>query len=184
MNTIVLYGAEKDDAVSRVLLAALRGLHAGVLHLTAKTVALLPPDVPAPAVLLVDDGCAHTPQLAECVLLFKGRCAGHLPEKLPPACAAVLAAQDEAAAAPVRAARIPTVTCGLSPKDTVTFSSRAPGSAVISLLRALHGADGREIEPRELPVALSTPRDDYPLLACVAALWLAGCKLPENGLRI
>lgn len=184
MNPIVLYGSENDDEITCVLLAALRSLRIGVLHIGAKSITLLPPNTPAPSILLLDDGCVHTVQMDDCILIFKHRCIGQAAMQPPRACAAVLESDNDDAVAMLQARRIPTVTCGLSQKDTVTFSSHEPGTAVVSLLRSIHGTADRTVEPRELPVAFSTPRGDYPLLAGIAALWLAGVQFPEKGLSI
>ena len=70
--------------------------------------------------------------------------------------------------------RVQTVTCGLSCKDTVTFSSKSEESAVISLMRAVRGLSGEAMEPMDLPVAFPRQTGDYPLLACAAVLLLAG----------
>ena len=60
------------------------------------------------------------------------------------------------------------ITCGLSSKDTVTFSSRLEDRAVVSLLRSLEGARGT-IEPMDLPVCCPSGCGAYPLLAAAAA---------------
>ena len=66
------------------------------------------------------------------------------------------------------------VTCGLSGKDTVTFSSREEGRAVISLMREVTGPAGIRVEPMDLPVNIPKGVGDYPILACGAALMLLG----------
>lgn len=68
------------------------------------------------------------------------------------------------AALPVRV-----ITCGLSSKDTLTFSSRGEGRAVVSLLRELDTPNGR-IEPMDLPLAFSGECRDYMTLAAAAAI--------------
>lgn len=184
MNPIILYGSEKDGDIAYLLLAALHSLRAEVLHLTAKALTLLPPHAPGVSFLLVDDGQMRSVQMENCILLFKENCAGLGTVDLPKACAAVLEPENEQAASLLQARHIPIVTCGLSQKNTVTFSSRTPTTAVISLQREIHTTTGEPVDPRELPVALSAPREDYPLLATVAALWLAGISFPEGGLSL
>lgn len=184
MNPIILYGSEKDESIANMLLAALRSLRAGVLRLTAQSAALLPPGTPSVSYLLLDDGQMRSVQMEHCILLFKANCSGLGGITLPRAHAAVLEPENEKAAALLQAQHVPIVTCGLSQKNTVTFSSRTPSTAVVSLQREIHDTSGAPVEPRELPVALSSPREDYPLLASVAALWLAGAALPENGLTV
>ncbi len=68
------------------------------------------------------------------------------------------------------------ITCGLSSKDTVTFSSRREGRAVVSLLRSLEGARGI-VEPLDLPIRCPDGCGAYPLLAAAAArLFLTGAS--------
>ncbi|ADU27889.1 hypothetical protein [Ethanoligenens harbinense] len=184
MNPIILYGSEKDENIANMLLAALRSLRVGVLRLTAQSVTLLPPCVPDVSYLLLDDGQMRSVQMDHCILLFKANCSGLGGVTLPRAHAAVLEPENEEAAALLQAQHVPIVTCGLSQKNTVTFSSRTPATAVVSLQREIHATDGAPVEPRELPVTLSSPRDDYPLLASVAALWLAGISFPDKGLNV
>ena len=66
------------------------------------------------------------------------------------------------------------ITCGLSCKDTFTFSSKSEENAVVSLMRAIPNTAGRILEPMDIPVVFPQGIPDYPLLACTAALILAG----------
>lgn len=163
-----------------MLLAALRSLHIGVLHITAQALTLSPPGVSNVSCLLLNDGQIRSVQLDHSILLFKGNNSGLGSISLPKAHAAVLDPENEEAAALLRVHHVPIVTCGLSQKNTVTFSSRTPTTAVVSLQREIHTPDGTLIEPRELPIRLETPRDDYSLLATIAALWLGGMTFPEK----
>lgn len=184
MKPFILYGSGKDQDVSYLLLAAMHSLNLNVLHLTAQALTLLPPTAPDVSCLLLDDGQLRSVQMEHCVLIFKTNCSGLSGITLPKTHAAVLAPENDPAASLLKEHHIPIVTCGLSQKNTVTFSSRTPATAVVSLQRELHAVDGSLIEPRELPVTLAAPRDDYPLLATVAAMWLAGISFPEKGLLL
>ncbi|MFT8889017.1 MAG: hypothetical protein ABF449_03785 [Ethanoligenens sp.] len=184
MNPMILYGSEKDNGVAYMLLTALHSLHTGVLHLTTQALTLLPPVAPDISYLLLDDGQVRSVQMDGCILIFKTDCGGLGDIVLPKAHAAVLDPENEHAAALLQAHHIPVVTCGLSQKSTVTFSSRTPTTAVVSLQREIHTTSGALVDPRELPVTLSSPREDYPLLATVAALWLAGTSFPKSGLVV
>lgn len=66
--------------------------------------------------------------------------------------------------------RLPVITCGLSPKDTVTFSSRNNGHISIALQRDLVALDGETVEPFDLPFPLEQQGlpEYYPL--CFAAI--------------
>ncbi|HBD86649.1 MAG TPA: hypothetical protein DC001_04400 [Clostridiales bacterium] len=47
------------------------------------------------------------------------------------------------------------VSCGLSPRDSLTVSSMGDQNAVVCVQRALLRPDGAQVEPQELPVNCS-----------------------------
>lgn len=51
----------------------------------------------------------------------------------------------------IRAERV--VSCGLSPRDSLTLSSIGDQNAVVCVQRALLRPDGAQVEPQELPVS-------------------------------
>lgn len=69
--------------------------------------------------------------------------------------------------------------CGLSSKDTVTFSSRKDTRATVSLLREIRGWDGRIVEPMDIPLDVPSNCGDYLVLAAVASAIYFGIP-PEN----
>ena len=73
------------------------------------------------------------------------------------------------------------IVCGLSSKDTVTFSSREESRAAVSLLREIRGWDGRTVEPMELLVEVPGGCGDYLVLAAAAAAMYFG--IPPDHLR-
>lgn len=184
MHPFILYGSDKDQDIPYMLLAAMHSLHLSVLHLTTQALTLLPPNAPDVSCLLLDDGQVRSVQMEHSIFIFKSHCCGLGDITPPKAHAAVLNPENEQAAALLKSRQVPIITCGLSHKDTVTFSSRSPTTALVSLQREIHTTNGVLVEPRELPVTLTTPRDDYPLLASIAALWLAGITFPEQGLHV
>lgn len=70
--------------------------------------------------------------------------------------------------------KIPAVSCGLSARDSVTFSSRTSDSAVIALQRSITALSGKLIEPLEFPINFNEISDedisqyDYEILAYTA----------------
>lgn len=68
------------------------------------------------------------------------------------ACGTVLLPSDWSCltARQVRAERV--VSCGLSPRDSLTFSSMGDRDAVVCVQRALIRPDGGQVEPQELPL--------------------------------
>lgn len=64
------------------------------------------------------------------------------------------------------------ITFGLSPKDTLTFSSRKERSAVVSLQRCVTALDGTVLEPMEIPCTLKGELSDRLILGLTAILLL------------
>ncbi len=64
---------------------------------------------------------------------------------------------------------LPAITCGMSHKDTLTFSSIGADSSVISLQRPIDLGGGNIREPLELPIQHSSPFEHFPLF-CLAAV--------------
>lgn len=64
------------------------------------------------------------------------------------------------------------ITCGISPKNTVSITSRTDDKLTLSLNRAIRTADGI-CEPLEQPVSLNKPDpDEYEIMAAFAAILL------------
>lgn len=82
--------------------------------------------------------------------------------------------QNEVATSALARSGVPVITCGLSSKDTLTLSSMAPGSAVVSLQRSVPCFGGGMTDPVEMPVKLGHDADRYGLLCCAAVLAAAG----------
>ncbi len=60
------------------------------------------------------------------------------------------------------------ITCGISPKNTISVTSRADDKITLSLNRALHGKNGL-IEPLEQPVERICGFSEYDYMAAFAA---------------
>jgi len=71
----------------------------------------------------------------------------------------------------VSGTKMPAVTCGLSPCDTLTLSSLSEDSAVIGLQRCITCFDGTVLEPQEIPVSLCAQVGSFTLL-CAAAIFI------------
>lgn len=93
------------------------------------------------------------------------QCLANKPEAVC-ACGTVLLPGDwsRLTARQIRAERA--VSCGLSSRDSLTFSSLGDGGAVVCVQRALVRPDGGQVEPQELPLGpLECPTED--LLAVI-----------------
>ena len=108
--------------------------------------------------------------------LFLARKSGGYPDGLvfPPGATVIVSSEDENTLRLLARAGAQTIVCGLSSKDTVTFSSRSEDSAVVSLTRTIPGLAGEPLEPMDIPILFPPGIGDYPLLACTAAFLLSG----------
>ncbi|MBC8570096.1 hypothetical protein [Zongyangia hominis] len=88
-------------------------------------------------------------------------------------CYAVVDSDDEDAASLVQKLGLMVITCGLSSKDTFTYSSFTSDSSVVCLQRSIPFC-GRQIEPFELPTDMGNPFDRYLTLVVCCILALSG----------
>ncbi len=68
------------------------------------------------------------------------------------------------------------MTCGMSPRDTLTLSSFDDNSASISRQREIQTLSGRSIEAGETTVKFTAPLAEYTLLAAYAVLLLSDAE--------
>ncbi len=182
MNTVFMYGTEESSETINILFSAIRSVHSSALHISRETVSLIPLKTKNPEFLVIDNPSIENIHTHGGIVLF-GK---HAPIRhhidIPSAYFAVVDSENKNAANMLRVDGIQTVTCGLSQKDTVTFSSLDNDRAVVSLQRGLKALDGSDIDPVEVPVAFSPSHSEYPVLAAVAVLLLACVKIPDVGL--
>lgn len=78
------------------------------------------------------------------------------------------------------------ITCGMSGKDTVTYSSKSDYAISISLQREMLNCTGQIIEPLELVFSLEEHYRSYELLTYAAILILLGviCECPKLDIPI
>lgn len=76
--------------------------------------------------------------------------------------------------------KVRTVVCGMSSKDTVTFSSFSEGSAAVSLQRTVESPDGRRVEPMEVALDLGHSYDPLSVLFYAAAMMICGAFSQEK----
>lgn len=182
VTTILLYGGRTDTAVSFKLCRALER-NGGVLHICGGTV--LACSLGRPRFLLYETDRLENVQLDDGILI----CKPTLPPNpgapsLSDSILCVAEPENTAALAMLRAAHGTVVTCGMSPRDTLTISSIGEQDAVVSVQRAIRLPGGETpLEPCEVRVRLSAPVAGYPLLGTCAVLLLAGC-LREGGLLL
>lgn len=76
--------------------------------------------------------------------------------------------------------KVPTVVCGMSSKDTVTFSSFSDSAAAVSLQRTVEKIDGEFVEPMEITLEFDHRYDSSTVLFYAAAMILCGVYSQEN----
>ena len=155
MTTILMYGTENGTQTVNTLFSAIRAAHYSAFHLCEESVSIIPPKAKAPDYFVIDNKTIKNVHTGGGIALFRK----HVPQRqhieITPAFFAVIDSDNSEAADMLRGDGIQTVTCGLSQKDTVTFSSLGSDRAVVSLQRGLCALDGSKVGPVEVPVAFS-----------------------------
>ena len=95
---------------------------------------------------------------------------------LPERCRTVLL-PGELGSVPLRAASA--VSYGVSPRDSLTISSREDGALWVAIQRELVTTDGRIVERQEFPLTLAPGEKELSALAAAGALLLLGVP-PER----
>jgi len=184
MVTVLLCGSEKDIEVTNMLIAAIRSINASLLHITAKTVSMLPPDAVESDFLILDNAGIHDIHMMNGIVVFKSELSSYAEMDIPAGFIAVTDSENDKAIEILQKYSLRTVTCGLSQRDTITYSSLDSERALISQQREIKGLYGQRILPHEIPVTMKTPYKQYPLLAAMGVLLLSELSIPENGLEL
>lgn len=103
-----------------------------------------------------------------------------LSEPLPAGTTVIAASDDERQLKALAKAQILVITCGLSSKDTFTFSSKEEESAVVALMRSVKSVYGHTVEPMEIPISFPPKTDDFTLLSYTASLILTETINSQN----
>lgn len=70
--------------------------------------------------------------------------------------------------------RIPVISCGMNPKNTVTLSSFGNASLLVSLQRTITDSAGKEVDPAEFKIKLTRDYKPFSVMASAAVLLLNG----------
>ena len=98
-----------------------------------------------------------------------------IPEiRLPQDARLILSSQDPQGADFASREKLEVLDCGLSLRDTLTFSSRTEHEAVITLQRPLEDLWGRTVDPVDLPLILTREFSPHLLLYCAGICLMAG----------
>jgi hypothetical protein len=175
MNTVLLYGNEKDNEIKNTLLGTIRALGLSALHITNKSIAMIPPSSKQPDYLILDNSSMEYIQLSKGIVIFKQGISFYQSGlNLPKEFFAIVDPENDDAVLMLKRSCMQTITCGLSQKDTFNFSSIGQEKAVVCLQRSIQNLNGEIIEPCELPIKLNSEQSKYALLSSVAVLVLSG----------
>lgn len=146
------------------------------VHLPSILSANLQPENAKNAPIWIQDiELLHKYPVEQAVFIFKE--ASALPAHFPGCshCIAVVdASADRQMLEMIGQTMLPAITCGLSSRDTMTLSSIGQDSAVITLQRSICCFDGEMVEAQEIPLQLTSPMDNFTLMAAAAVLIATG----------
>ena len=168
MISVILFGESKDTQIAALLRRFLAREHT-VCHLTQDRFETLGS---GPAVNLVETASVRELSLKNAILIVKQNAKLGLLTKIGRELPVVIDAANVRGLARLDPERANVYTCGYSPKDAITFSSREETSAVVSLQRTVRLGKGGDCEPFELPCVLDGKADDYSVLASAMGLIL------------
>ena len=114
------------------------------------------------------------------IFVFKGSLGFNKNIVIPKGFIAVVSANNHSAASILRKIDVFAITCGTSPKDTMSISSIDYLNAVVSLQRIIRNIDGEVIEPQEFIVHLKEETAIYPLLTALTVFVLCNKDQNEN----
>lgn len=152
MTTIFTCGSLCDRSIRDVLPDALAH-YGGVQYFSGEELLRLGED--PPRFVLYEWEALPQQTCGTGILLFKNSFAPTPDQILPKGLIPVLEARNTVVACFLRGTGTPVVTCGTSPRDTLSVASLRADRALVSLQRCVTTLDGRMIEPGEILVALS-----------------------------
>ncbi len=171
MINIILCGKSNDTSISEALLPVL-ARYGGVQYFNGKRLAKLGSGEPE---YFVYD-CEQVPKIEidRGLLLFKNSFQVSEGSTVPENIFCVLETQNKNAAAVLKNTHTTAVTCGTSPRDTISIAGLEEMGAVLSLQRNIEKLDGEILEPHDFAVALSAKIGPHRILAVSAVLMIIG----------
>ena len=128
----------------------------------------------------------QTIQSPETILVFSEHCVPAKPLHIDPSVICIASSGNTDLLKMLADTHARVITCGMSGKDTVTYSSKSDCAISISLQREILNCSGQAIEPLELVFSLQEHYRSYELLAYAAILMLLGvvCECPKVDIPI
>lgn len=171
MTTIFTCGSLSDRSIRSVLPDAL-SRYGGVQYFNGSELFRLGPHPPRFLVYewetLPEESCVKG------ILLFKNSFSPVPFRPMPQGLFPVFEARNRTVSRFLQNAGACAVSCGTSPRDTLSIASLNPQAALVSLQRCITTLDGSRIEPAEILVSLLQPKSPHQILAAVSVLLLSG----------
>ena len=184
LQTIIVYGKKEDTTISETLQKILNILGKYYIFISDKEIRSKFQENIEPEFLIIDTDVMPITQIGmKDILIFKNEMP-LLNVILPKMFCAVVESSNTNAITMLNDSKTEVVACGMSNKDTLTFSSSIEDSLVISLQRSLKNVLGNIVDPNEVPINLSTEIDHYAILSTVVTLILCGINLENQVINI
>ena len=120
-----------------------------------------------PEILLIEEEKIISENINNAVIVFKRDCTPLLSGKFLKQNTVIISSYDKSNLKKISGQNIETITCGSSPKDTVTYSSSDDETIVVSLQREITSFTNKAVLPFEMPIKRLCD-DDYNILAFFA----------------
>lgn len=183
MITVNLFGSEETPQTASTMMSVFSAANCGVACIKDKDIITNSPKTGNADFLIIDRKRVNLTAIRG-IALFTGKTLKNKRISIPPEFVAVIDCENTDAAVMLAKKGVCTISCGLSSKNTVTFSSHENDRAVVSLQRVIKTLGGKEYEPSDLPISFSGTYCDYDILASAAVLFLAGVEFTENGIAL
>ena len=170
MTTIFLCGEREDTGIRRILVRVL-SRYGGIQWYDGHRIQASRQE---PEFFLYETPHIPRAEGIEGILIFKNLFYLHEGEKASKGFLPVLDSRNLAAAAALQGTQAIGITCGASPRDTLSMASLRDDSAVVSLQREIKDLEGKTWEPHDRTIRLETGAEMYPILVSCAVLLLSG----------
>lgn len=175
MNTIIIYGNKKDEQLKTILLKLLSKKYK--VNYISDTI--ISSSVGNRAINLIETSSLNEIKVKNAILILKENARINSIKSIEQSINIITNANNTKNLLRLGKSIHNVYTCGFSPKDYVTFSSREEETAIVSLQRSIRQANGHICDPMEVPCSTANKISDYSILASTLTLILLG-SISEN----
>lgn len=171
MTNIILCGKTTDTSISDALLPALTR-YGNLQYYSPQRLMRYNEE----AIRFIIYDCEKIPdiELEQGILLFKNSFDSHDQIRVPSGFSCVLESKNMHAAAMLQGTDAAAITCGTSPKDTISIAGLDESNAALSLQRSIITVEGSVLEPHDFTVKLVSELGPHRILAVCAILLISG----------